>query len=328
MNTLRVVKTWCTLKTWGATKKWRGILPSLMIIGLLIVGGCTIPTPLPPPTPLPTGGVEGTISDSTSGDPVSNAQVTIAGQAGVFTVMAGDDGKYKANDLPSGAYLVSAQAPGYYVNIAQVGVVANVVSSGNLALEPAAALPPPAPAAMAVAPSATPAPTPTPASTPTPIVITVVVTPIPEPTPTATPTRRASANTQPGTAHSAPLLLEPVDGATFVGPRAITFRWAGSCCLAADEYYVVSIPHPQGVEEAWVKTTAWTCPDYLYLLVPDSRRLSWNVSVRRHTGQYANGQWKGPIVSQLSQTWTFTWHKGSQGPISPLPVPPISPLSP
>ena len=112
----------------------------------------------------------------------------------------------------------------------------------------------------------------------------------------------------------------------FKGPRRINFGWKGTCCaLGADEYYVVSIPHPQGVEEAWVKTNSWESPLYLYLLVPQSRQLTWSVSVRRRTGQYPNGQWKGPIVSQISETWYFTWLSDEGGPDSPL-SPPDSPL--
>jgi hypothetical protein len=111
----------------------------------------------------------------------------------------------------------------------------------------------------------------------------------------------------------------------FKGPRRITFNWYGYCCaLGSDEYYVVSIPHPWGVEEAWVKTHFWDAPLYLYLLVPESHQLTWSVSVRRHTGQYPNGQWTGPIVSQISETWYFTWlaQEGDLGsPLSPLPAP-------
>jgi hypothetical protein len=298
------------------TMLWKVILASAVMVGVLMVGGCGVSTP-PVPTPVPTGGLEGLVSDGSTGAPVADAQVTVAGQAGVFTLATGPDGKYKVADLLAGAYLVSGQATGYSVNVAQVGVVANVVSSGNLALEPAAA----AVAAVATAVPSTPIPTPL---SPTPIVITVVVSPVPSATPAPVSTPRAQAKS----AHGAPVLSEPRDGSVFVGPQQITFRWAGSCCLAADEYYVVSIPHPQGVEEAWVKTLAWTSPDYLYLLVGRSRELTWNVSVRRHTGQYPNGQWTGPIVSPLSQTWRLTWHTGGEGgPVSPLPAPPISPLA-
>ena len=127
--------------------------------------------------------------------------------------------------------------------------------------------------------------------------------------------------------YAAPVLHEPRDESEFSGPQRITFRWAGSCCLAVDEYYVVSIPHPLGVEEGWVKTTEWEVPDYVYLLAPESRLFTWSVSVRRHTGEYPNGQWKGPVVSYISEVWRFWWYSGGTfssplpRPVSPLPTP-------
>jgi len=296
---------------------WQKII-WLSVLAILLLGGCTASNLLMPTAP-PTGGLEGIISNSSTGAPIAGAQVTVAGQAGVFTLTADNEGKYKVTALPAGPYLISVQAAGCYADAIQVGVVANVTSSGNLALYPAEAVA----AELAPAPTATPLPTPTAQPTPSPIVVTVVVTPISTQTPV--PVSRPPAAAQASIAHTAPALIEPRDESVFVGPRRILFQWTGSCCLAADEYYVVSIPHPQGVEEAWVKSTSWESPDYLYLLVPPSRKLTWNVSVRRHTGQYPNGQWKGPIVSPLSETWSFTWHAGKERSSSPLPTP-VSPL--
>ncbi len=296
---------------------------STIIVGLLATSGCAT-SPTPTTTAVPSGGLQGIISDASTGEAVAGAQVTIAGQIGVLTVTTGPDGKYDVADLPAGAYLVSVQATGYYVNAAQVGVVAGVTSSGNVALEPdvvtvVTAAPTPA---STLLPTNTPMPTPTvpPSITPSP-------TPTAKPSPTPVPTRRASAGSQSTSARAAPVLLEPRDESEFSGPNRITFRWASaSCCLADDEYYVVSIPHPLGVEEGWVKTTEWQAPDYLYLLVPESRLLTWSVSVRRHTGEYSNGQWKGPIVSRISESWRFWWY-GSGGGASTSPLPaPVSPL--
>ena len=308
-----------------------------IVVGLLVTGGCST-SPTLTATAAPTGGLEGIISDASTGEPVAEAQVTIAGQVGVFTVTTGPGGKYDVADLPAGAYLVNVQATGYYVNAVQVGVVADVVSSGNVALEPAVAVvvtATPAPTSMSEDASASPEATPTRTPTSPPPTISPSVTPPPTPTvvpsltPTRTPVRDASPTRQSRSAptyYAAPVLLEPRDESEFTGPRRITFRWAGPCCLAADEYYVVSIPHPQGVEEGWVKVTEWKAPDYLYLLVPESRLLMWSVSVRRHTGEYPNGQWKGPIVSRISETWRFWWYASGGGArTSPLPTP-VSPL--
>ncbi len=297
---------------------------STIIIVLLTVGGCAT-SPAPTPAAAPAGGLEGVISDASTGKPVAGAQVTIAGQAGVFTVTTGPDGAYKADDLPAGAYLISVQATGYYVDALQVGVVANVTSSGDVGLEPAV---------VAVV-TATPAPTPIPTLTPTPppavpdVTPTPTPTPPPSPTPTPTPipTRQTSAGVMAAPVHTRPALSEPRDESEFTGPRRITFHWTGSCCLAANEYYVVSIPHPLGVEEGWVKTTEWEVPDYVYLLAPESRLFTWSVSVRRHAGEYPNGQWKGPVVSPISEVWRFWWYSGGTfssplpRPVSPLPTP-------
>ena len=296
-------------------------IAGLLMLGLLAIGGCAVP---PSPTPSPTGGLEGVISDESSGEPMPDAQVTVAGQVGVFTVTADRDGRYEVADLPTGTYLISVQATGYHVNATQVGVVANVVSSGNVALEPAEG----AVTADSPAPTDTPVPTHTPTPTPTPRPTdtpepTLLPSPTPTPIPTLTPTPASRTSTP---THAAPVLVEPRDRSVFRGPRRITFHWLGPCCLAADEYYVVSIPHPLGVEEGWVKTTSWEAPDYLYLLVPESRKLTWNMSVRRYTGEYANGQWKGPIVSPISATRRFSWYTGGRkAPASPLPTP-VSPL--
>jgi hypothetical protein len=251
--------------------------------------------------------------------------VTVAGQVGVLTVTSGPDGRYAVADLPAGAYLVSVQATGYYVDAAQVGVVADVTSSGNVALEPDVV----AVVTATPGPTSTPAPTSTP--TPPPPTLSPTATPSSTPTTVPSPTPASKAwpprQARPTSAYAAPKLKEPRDESVFSGPGRITFRWTGPCCLAADEYYVVSIPHPLGVEEGWVKTTEWQAPDYLYLLVPESRLLTWSVSVRRHEGEYANGQWKGPVVSHISETWRFWWYAGGGGAsTSPLSAP-VSPLS-
>jgi hypothetical protein len=316
-----------------------------IIAALLLVGGCKSS---PTPTPLPLGSLKGVVSDASTGAPIAGAQVSIAGQVGVFTVTTDSKGAYQAADLPASAYLISAQATGYYVNAIQVGVVSGVVSDGNVTLEPDVAVvvvatPTPAPAPTAspmptasATPTTTPTPDPTrtprPSATPRPTVAaTASATPTlrAEPqdeaaSPTPTPRPQSFTAPRPAPAYAAPELVEPRDGSVFSGPRRITFSWRGPCCLAADEYYVVSIPHPRGVEEAWVKTTSWESPLYLYLLVPDSRQFTWSVSVRRHTGQYPNGQWKGPIVGQISETRRLTWHEECKRD-SPLP-PPNSPL--
>jgi len=310
---------------------------ALCLVAILLVVASSCQQPAPANAPTPTGSLEGVVTDASNGAPIADAQVTIAGQSGVFTVNSDAAGKYKGDKLIAGAYLISVQAAGYYANAIQVGVVANVASAANVALAPENT-----PVEQVVTEkitvievTATPAPTPTPAPTSTP---SVAAEPTPTPQPTSTPTAAPRAAARPAAKptpcpsgsvkYAAPKLIEPRDYSTFHGIRRITFTWEGTCCLADDEYYVVSIPHPRGVEEGWVKGTSWTAPEYLYLLLPESRQLTWSVSIRRHTGQYSNGQWTGPIVSPISKVWHFSWEipGGQTSPLSntrtsPLPAP-------
>ncbi len=300
-------------------------LSVLLLMAGLLLCSCQA-TGGPTAAPAPTGGLEGIVSDASTGQPIADAQITMAGQAGVFTIASDAGGSYRADALAEGAYLVSVQATGYYVGAIQVGVVANVVSSGNVSLTPDVVAVVTVVATPTPGSTATPAPTSTLAPTPTPLP-TDMPTPIPTATPTAAPTAkpRPRATAIPAISYKAPRLVAPLDKSVFRSIRWLTFTWEGPGCLGADEYYVVSIPHPRGAEEAWVKGMTWTAPDYLYLLLPDSRELTWSVSIRRHTGEYPNGQWNGPIVSPISEVWRFSWYiEGS--PASPLPTP-VSPLA-
>lgn len=291
---------------------------SILLTVLSVISGCVAP---PSPTVTPSGSLEGIVSDASTGAPLEGAQVTVAGQVGVFTVATDSNGKYGVVDLPAGAYLISVQATGYYVNTTQMGVVAGVVSSGDVTLKPAVVAVVTATPTSTPVSTATPSPTSTPSVTPTPTTVAASPTPTQTPVSQAAPTRQPSTGSRTTSTHGTPVLVEPRDESVFVGPKRITFRWNGSCCLADDEYYVVSIPHPKGVEEGWVKTTFWEAPDYLYLLAPKSRQLTWSVSVRRHTGEYPNGQWNGPIVSPISETWDFVWYTCGGASSSPLPTP-------
>ena len=197
------------------------ICTGVAIASLLVTGGCAAP---PSPTAAPTGSLEGIVTDASTSAPVPEVQVTIAGQAGVFTVAADADGRYEVAGLPAGAYLVSAQATGYFINVAQVGVAANIMSSGDIALEPAVVAVVTATPTSAPAPTDTPTPIMPPTDTPTPTVAATL-----SPTQTPISARQASTAAQSRSTHAAPVLLEPGDGSVFTGPRRITFRWAGSC---------------------------------------------------------------------------------------------------
>ncbi len=78
-----------------------------IIVGLLMLGGCKTS---PSPTTLPPGSLKGVISDTSTGSPIAEAQVSIAGQVGVFTLASDSGGKYQVSDLPPGAYLMAPVA--------------------------------------------------------------------------------------------------------------------------------------------------------------------------------------------------------------------------
>jgi len=121
------------------------------------------------------------------------------------------------------------------------------------------------------------------------------------------------------TLYPAPRLLSPHDGTRFQGDRAtVVLEWEAVGTLAADEYYVVSIPHREGEDEGWTKGTVWPVPAYLYTLGLPSREYRWSVVVRRHTGFKPNGQKDGPAIGQVSETRSFFW---DVQPTSPLPRP-------
>jgi len=152
--------------------------------------------------------------------------------------------------------------------------------------------------------------TPVPATT-TPIIVVVTATPLPA----KSPTQEIVSPKQ----YPAPRLLSPQNGTEFAGERAvIVLKWESVGPLGSDEYYVVSIPHTQGVDEGWTKDTQWQVPAYMYTLGFPSREYRWSVVVRRHTGFKPNGQKDGPSIGEVSTTWAFRWHTQ---PTSPLPRP-------
>lgn len=171
----------------------------------------------------------------------------------------------------------------------------------------------PSPKAVLTTTTTAPMPTATLMLSPTATRLVPTATPVP---PTATSVL-APAPTP--TLYPAPRLLSPRNGARFQGERAtVVLEWEAVGTLAADEYYVVSIPHREGVDEGWVKGTSWPVPAYLYNLGLSSREYHWSVVVRRHTGFKPNGQKDGPVIGQVSETRSFFW---DMQPTSPLPPP-------
>ncbi len=190
------------------------------------------------------------------------------------------------------------------------------------------------PAAAVVAPTNTPAPTatttPTPEPSPTPTASpTATRTPRPRARPSPTPTPTPTSTPKP--AYAQPRLLSPQNNASFTGPDAPTFTWTSAGQLAADDYYVLAIQHSQGVDEQWVKQTSATAPNYL-LILRGAAPFSWDVSVRRKTGNAPNGASVGTLLAQSAETWQFTWSPGEApkpgGGNPPAPTSPPAPTAP
>jgi len=82
-----------------------------------------------------TGIIAGTITNFSTGLPVSGAQITDA--TGVYSVLSGAEGVYQFNDLPVGSYILNVSEPGYddYTS-PSISVMANQTTVFNIALNP------------------------------------------------------------------------------------------------------------------------------------------------------------------------------------------------
>jgi Carboxypeptidase regulatory-like domain len=94
-------------------------------------------------TPRPTGFLRGTVTDSTTSNPITGASVT----AGGYTVFTNSSGSYQFSPLAPGAYTVTASGIGYFSNSAtNVTVTDGGVTTQNFALVRNQAEPTPTPA--------------------------------------------------------------------------------------------------------------------------------------------------------------------------------------
>jgi hypothetical protein len=165
--------------------------------------------------------------------------------------------------------------------------------------------------AAAVTPTATPTETPTVTPTPT-------ATDVPTPTATATATATASPTPTPTPTRSAPMLLEPTFGASFVGYNAeVNLVWEADPSLQEDEFYVVRIPYNEAgeVAEFWRKETQMRVPAHFSSAsvgFPD-RHYNWTVQVVRCTSNCLqvfddNVRKQGVPVGPRSAEGRFYWH--------------------
>lgn len=183
----------------------------------------------------------------------------------------------------------------------------------------------PAPTKPVSSPTPVPSQTPLPTYTPYP---TYTPAPVPSPIAASAPTAAPTATARPATpvpvqraGYPAPVLVSPPNDQRFE-QRMPTLAWQPVGDLAADEYYVVTIPHAQGVDEQWTKDTRVNPPAYLLNLAFPNHRYTWDVRVRLHTGTKANGGKDGPERGAVSEQGSFYWFGQ---PTSPLPTQPTSP---
>jgi len=122
----------------------------------------------------------------------------------------------------------------------------------------------------------------------------------PSPTPTGPPK------------YVAPLLLSPLDAATFEGnDEPILLQWASVSILRQNEYYQIQLEQlNRGTPPSTFLTraTGWHISVDLFPKPGDTRRtFAWHVRVVRETGKHADGT---PILSDASPasaTRTFSW---------------------
>jgi hypothetical protein len=101
----------------------------------------------------------------------------------------------------------------------------------------------------------------------------------------------------------------------FEPQEAIVLSWSDVGPLAADEWYVVRIPHPLGEEVGVTRDTQWRVPAYVWLLRPPSGRLFWSVSVRVRASDEIPGNadlW--PAAGAESAARSFVWLAGTRTP--------------
>lgn len=80
-----------------------------------------------------TGGIVGSVSDRTTGDPVATVNVTLS--PGGKSTVTGSDGSFLFVDLSSGAYTIDIRKEGYNPNSSRVDVIAGQQSQAHLLIE-------------------------------------------------------------------------------------------------------------------------------------------------------------------------------------------------
>lgn len=175
-------------------------------------------------------------------------------------------------------------------------------------------------------PSQTPTPTPTPSLTPTPTSTptpTTTPSPVPTGTHTPTPTRAwptwtpvrptATLTPVPAPTVDAPTLVEPEDGSSFDGDKAIIrLGWNSNHTLGRDDCYLVTVRWTQGgapaSTQSCLQETMLFVDKALYLQADQEtgRTYRWSARVARKTSG-ADGAGGYVPLSPPSEEWSFSW---------------------
>jgi len=178
-------------------------------------------------------------------------------------------------------------------------------------------------------PSITPSPTSTPTSTPTPTVtpvptltpeptLTPTVVPTDEPSPTPTRTRRPATPTEPPPSPtpaptvSAPVPLEPEDGASFGEGSIFRILWQSYHVLGPDECFLLTVRYEQNQAEVeltmCLQETQWWVDEALYLRADQEtgRAYHWWVAVARQESD-SEGNQSYVLLGSPSEEQTFYW---------------------
>jgi len=81
---------------------------------------------------LPPGTIEGTVKDSSSGEVIANATVTVNG----MSATSNSSGAYVISDVPPGNYTVTASADGYEISSETITVTAGETKTLDFTLKP------------------------------------------------------------------------------------------------------------------------------------------------------------------------------------------------
>jgi hypothetical protein len=108
-------------------KKKNFIFQSLLIVTLFVTSGCDdYKKP---------AGLNGTVTDGITGQPISKAEITLSGET-VATSTTGDNGTYAFTDLNEGNHRILVTKQGYKSNNIDVTVSYGKIERGDIALQP------------------------------------------------------------------------------------------------------------------------------------------------------------------------------------------------